>query len=341
MKNIRPILLFTIVLFSFINIKAQDPIPKFPGYDIDTSFLMKVNGVEQYIEIKGASKSNPVLLFVHGGPSWPATPMIRKFNEELSKKFILVTWDQRNCGKSKTDNSATLTPDLYVNDAHVITEYLKNTYHKNKIFVVCHSWGTIIGVYLVMKYPGDYAAYIGLGQFTNPNRSEELARKYVIEQAKLVNDTATLKMINSIPFSREDGYANGFDDLIKFSMMSNKYFSNKEVASLPDPTQLYVDYSGIDWMTPVMTSGKILFNYMNAENINFFQYKEFKIPMYFFLGRYDHNTSSEVAEEYFEAIQAPKKKLYWFEHSGHSPIWEEPALFNHRVAEVAEINSDK
>ena len=199
--------------------------------------------------------------------------MIRKFNQDLTKNFVLVSWDQRNCGKSKTDPAAILTPDLYVEDAHQVTQYLKNEFHANKIFVACHSWGTIIGINLILKYPKDYTAYIGMGQFVNPNRSEALARSFVTEQAKLKKDTATLNALNTIPFSAEHGYKNGFNDLIKFSMLANKYFQSNEVTNLPDPTQLYPDYSKLDWMTPVMTYGKTLFNYMNATNIDFFSFK--------------------------------------------------------------------
>ena len=56
---------------------------------VDTSFLLPVNGVNQYLEIKGVSRRKPVLLFIHGGPSWPATPMNRKYNEDLSK---ILSW---------------------------------------------------------------------------------------------------------------------------------------------------------------------------------------------------------------------------------------------------------
>ena len=308
---------------------------------IDTSFLLNINGVGQYVEIKGASKANPVLLFIHGGPSWPATPMIRKYNQDITRDFVLVSWDQRNCGKSKTDSTATLTPDLYVEDAHQVTQYLKKEFHANKIFVVCHSWGTIIGINLILKYPEDYIAYIGIGQFVNPNKSETLARNYVTQQAKSNRDTATLNALATIPFSENGGYKNGFDDLIKFSMLANKYFNNKEVATLPDPTQLYNDYSRLDWMTPVMTTGKVLFNYMNAENIDFFPYKDFKIPIYFFAGKYDYNTSTTIAEQYFKSINAPKKKFYLFEHSGHSPNWEEPTLFYQRLLQVAADSKNK
>jgi len=334
MKKIIFNLIFCIIFFNYNFVNAQLSKTKTRQRTVDTSFLLKVNGVEQYLEIKGASKTNPVLLFIHGGPSWPATPMIRKYNQDLTNDFVLVSWDQRNCGKSKTDSAATLTPDLYVEDAHQVTQYLKKEFHTNKIFVACHSWGSIIGIYLVLKYPEDYAAYIGIGQFVNPNKSEMLARNYVTKQAKLYKDTATLNALTTINFSEENGYKNGFDDLIKFSMLANKYFSNTEVATLPDPTQLYSDYSNLDWMTPVMTTGKVLFNYMNAENIDFFPYKEFKIPMYFFVGKYDYNTSATVVEQYFETIKAPKKKLFWFEHSGHSPNWEEPTLFYQRLLPV-------
>jgi proline iminopeptidase len=101
--------------------------------------LLPVNGVKQYLEIKGVSKAKPVLLFIHGGPSWPATPMNRKYSQDLAKDFVFVSWDQRNCGKSQTDTTVTLTPGLYVEDAHVVTQFLKKTYYRNKIFVIAHS----------------------------------------------------------------------------------------------------------------------------------------------------------------------------------------------------------
>ena len=43
----------------------------------DTSLMLQLNGLDQYVEIHGQSEKYPVLLFIHGGPSWPATPMIR------------------------------------------------------------------------------------------------------------------------------------------------------------------------------------------------------------------------------------------------------------------------
>jgi pimeloyl-ACP methyl ester carboxylesterase len=38
-------------------------------------------------------------------------------------------------------------------------------------------------------------------------------------------------------------------------------------------------------------------------------------------------TGSSV-ESYFQTLEAPHKELIWFEHSAHSPIFEEPNRFH-------------
>jgi len=60
------------------------------------------------------------------------------------------------------------------------------------------------------------------------------------------------------------------------------------------------------------------------------------VPVFFFLGRYDFNTPSELAAEYLERLDAPLKGLVWFEHSAHFPFYEEPDLF-HREMIRAEL----
>ena len=40
-----------------------------------------------------------------------------------------------------------------------------------------------------------------------------------------------------------------------------------------------------------------------------------------------------LAERYFEKIEAPCKRLVWFEHSAHNPLFEESAKFNRLLIE--------
>ena len=338
MKQIIALLLFCVALFQGTCSWAQRAKSRPRVIAVDTSFLLPVNGVKQYLEIKGASTTKPILLFIHGGPSWPATPMNRKYNQDLANDFVFVSWDQRNCGKSQTDTTVALTPALYMEDAHVVTQFLQRQYHWRKILVVGYSWGSIIGVMLVQKYPQDYAAYIGMGQMVNPGKSEMLARNHVARQAALRKDTATLAALARIPFSEEGGYKNGLDDMLKFRGLSDKYLTSSEVTELPNPMTLYSDYKALDWISPVMRTGKLLSRYIDGGKTNLLKQNIFQLPVYLIVGKYDYTTSAELAKQYFTLLKAPKKQLFLFEHSGHGPSWEEPQLFHTRLLQIAAAN---
>lgn len=58
------------------------------------------------------------------------------------------------------------------------------------------------------------------------------------------------------------------------------------------------------------------------------QVPKLETPVYFLIGRHDYNTPYELAEKYFNYLEAPKKELIWFENSAHSPMYEEPDRFN-------------
>jgi pimeloyl-ACP methyl ester carboxylesterase len=61
------------------------------------------------------------------------------------------------------------------------------------------------------------------------------------------------------------------------------------------------------------------------------------VPLYFFLGRHDCNAPATLAEQYFQAIKAPEKKLIWFEHSAHYPFLEEIEKFNYEVKAIGQL----
>jgi len=56
-----------------------------------------------------------------------------------------------------------------------------------------------------------------------------------------------------------------------------------------------------------------------------------RVPVFFFLGRYDHRIGSAIAARYFESLEAPYKRLIWFEHSAYNVPFEEPARFDDTV----------
>ena len=52
-----------------------------------------------------------------------------------------------------------------------------------------------------------------------------------------------------------------------------------------------------------------------------------QVPLYLFAGRHDVVTPTDLAQAYFHEVDAPLKKLVWFERSAHCPHLEEPARF--------------
>ena len=54
-----------------------------------------LGGARQWILIRGEDASNPVLLFLHGGPGTPIMPVAHHFGHRLEQRFVVVHWDQR------------------------------------------------------------------------------------------------------------------------------------------------------------------------------------------------------------------------------------------------------
>jgi pimeloyl-ACP methyl ester carboxylesterase len=326
--SITGMILMVISLFSCGTSKNCAPI-----VSADTSLLLPLNGLDQYVEIHGNSDKNPVLLFIHGGPAWPATPMIRSGNQSLFEDVTVVCWDQRNCGKSATDTIVPLNLDLYIRDAHDLTQYLKSRFHTNKIFIAGHSWGSVIGINLIRLYPEDYAGYIGMGQVVDLKKGDSIAREVLQQKAKEAGDTATLNASLKIPFTVAQGYAGGWDDMISHRILLVKYrindhdtvYENKAIGQ-------YDDYKSLDWVTPVFRDGKKL--YRELISTNFAPVTEFKVPVYLMAGRFDYNTSNPLVDAWFKTVSAPEKEFFWFENSGHSPQWEEPDLFAERIRKI-------
>jgi pimeloyl-ACP methyl ester carboxylesterase len=63
-------------------------------------------------------------------------------------------------------------------------------------------------------------------------------------------------------------------------------------------------------------------------------FRRFDVPVVFILGRHDNQVVSAVSAEYFQAVEAPHKALFWLEHSGHFLPFEEPAAFDRIMVDV-------
>ncbi len=74
------------------------------------------------------------------------------------------------------------------------------------------------------------------------------------------------------------------------------------------------------------------------ETVGFTQVTLFKCRLFLFEGRQDYGTSHLAAAEWFQHVKAPKKKLIWFDYSGHLVADEQPGRFLvHLITDVRPI----
>ena len=333
----------TIYLFLIFLISCQDRTKTIPDNKterpgtiaVNEKSFVKLSGEEQYVEITGISDKNPVLLFLHGGPGWPQTPHLRYFNSDLTKAVTLVAWEQSGCGKSFMNNPEpkNLNLDQLINDAHELTLILKNKFHQNKIYLAGFSWGSVIGLHLIKKYPDDYAAYFGISQVIDLNRSIDLSREWIEQQAKLKGDKQMLKQLTKLKNKDTSLCKNPLECFFKKYEFLTQYggaIHNKEAeAEIKIAETKYEDYKKYDWLKGFMYSCSRLGNTLFETNLN--NITKLDIPVYFFVGRHDWSLPTIVTEEFVNKLTAPKKELVWFENSGHEPLEEEPANFNKAI----------
>jgi pimeloyl-ACP methyl ester carboxylesterase len=334
MKKYITILISSLLIFSCNNRqsnKTDTDINSAPK-KIEEKSLMDIGAAKQYVEITGESDKNPVLLFIHGGPGWPQTPQLRYFNADLTKSFIVATWDQRGCGISYLNDSTvqSLTLDQIVNDAYELTQMLKEKFKQKKIFLAGFSWGSAVGLKLALKHPEDYVAYIGISQEVNMKQGMEVTQKWLSERAKEKNDTATLQILKGLRQGDSNICKSPLDCFVKQYELVTKYggavFNPRSDTTVAKAMTQYADYKNYNWDKGFFYSARLLEK--DIFSVDFSNITKIDIPVYFIAGRHDWNIPAVLVEELVKKIQAPYKEIIWFENSGHGPLEEEPEKFN-------------
>lgn len=339
MKKIRKIILIilgsllclVIIYKCFI---SGHSMPIFKDTSISEYRTIELGNTKQSVLIRGEDKSNPVLLYMHGGPGNPETSFIVPYQKEWEKHFIVVNWDQRGSARSYDAelDVETLTTEQICSDAIELTAYLKKEFQVDKIYLVCHSYGTYVGMKCIQRRPEDYYAYVGTGQIANQQENERKLIAYALEMAKKdANQEALdeLALLGDLPYDKTD-----FGNKISLSRKWTTYYGGAvygrdNVNCLYAEALIRPEYSLMDFMH--FLKGEDLY-YSNTEkdqarwelfNANLYEeIPSVEIPIYFVQGRNDFITSYEECEKYFYEVQAPHKELIPISECAHNPIVE-------------------
>lgn len=297
-----------------------------------SSGYVEVRDSKQYVKIKTEDINKPILLYLHGGPGGAMTPLTNLYFQKLEKEFTVVLWDQRGAGKSYDGKipDEYQTIDSFVEDANVLTNYLKKKFNKEKIYVIGNSWGSLLGMKLIHKYPENFHAYIGTGQVVDMNENFKVSYDLLLDEAKEKGYKYRESYLEKLGRPEIDG-TKGKDKKI------NKYFKYMTRRTRhSNTTFIEPEFRGIVLMGTVAYNPFIIqFKYLGYKKLwNEIEKVDLKeeitkveVPVYFALGRQDFHTPYTLAEEYLNILKAPKKELIWFENSAHAPELDESKKF--------------
>jgi pimeloyl-ACP methyl ester carboxylesterase len=330
MKKIG-ILITIIFIIASIKVDCQT-VPGHSILSIDSLYDVNINGCRQKILVQSNNVNNPILLYLHGGPGSSFMLYSHMIAEKLKDNFIFVNWDNRGAALSYHEGMDTtkISVDQIRDDALELIKYLLKTYHKKQIYLIGHSFGSVIGLQLVANNPEFFKAYIGVGQVINWNKSVTITYKWLHDTLSKANDTLGLKRIEANKFP--------YVDLVV------KYGGHHRLSINLDSIIKASPYY-FDGYLPLLKKGKEFSQYYveknpNPKEVTAQSIYEINVPLYFFEGVNDHviACAPELVIDYCKTVKAPKKEIIWFKNSAHYISVEEPIKFQDELIKILRAN---
>ena len=168
---------------------------------IDEAMFVPIGGIDQWIQIRGQNRDNPVLLWLHGGPGFSTVIDTAEF-VSWEKDFTVVMWDQRGDGKTfekyGRSVSGTMTMERMADDGIEVAEYLRQHLKKDKVILLGHSWGSMLGIRMISKRPDLFSVYVGTGQSVNFSRALEVSYPLILQKARALGYSRVVAEIEAV-----------------------------------------------------------------------------------------------------------------------------------------------
>jgi pimeloyl-ACP methyl ester carboxylesterase len=299
---------------------------------ISEKIRVEINGVQQGMFIKSRNEANPVLLFVHGGPGLPEYFLTETYTTGWEDYFTVCWWEQRGAGLSYSPDVATgtMTVDQFVSDTLAVTNYLRARFHQEKIYLMAHSGGTLIGIAAAARAPELYHAYIGVAQITHQIESEGMAYDFMLAQYRENGNTRMVRRLEAAGVPNTIPLPPAYDRLRDDAMHSIGIGTTREMKSVITglflPSLQFPEYTvgeKINLWRGKIWSKSLLWKQVLGPDLRE-QVPALDLPTYFMHGAYDYTVSYALAQSYLSQLDAPLKGFYTFENSAHSPMFEEP-----------------
>jgi pimeloyl-ACP methyl ester carboxylesterase len=294
--------------------------------------FVRVGGIDQWIQLRGEDRSNPVLLVLHGGPGWPNAVFTLPLRP-WERHFTVVQWDHRGAGKTLGRNgkagSGEMTFARRVADAVELIEFLRGYLGVDKVIVLAESMGTLTGLPLALRRPDLLHALVATDLYVDMAANEAAKYQLTLQRLRAAGNAkgvAALERIGGDP-ARWDLRAwntnmawafktnlptPNLDRRLLFPLaLTSPLYSLRELSTL---------FTGFQWSTTQMFAELMAFD---ARRLG----TRFEVPFFLFQGASDVVTLTSLATGYFNEVEAPSKGLALIPDAGHFAAFTQPERF--------------
>jgi pimeloyl-ACP methyl ester carboxylesterase len=304
---------------------------------VDSLQAIRVGDTTQWIRIRGADASNPVLLLIQQGPGLPMINEARRFEHLLGLEqiFTVVYWDQRGCGRSLRgrEGQTGVKMDLMVADTLSLLEYLRNRFG-GQTNIAGFSFGAALAALAAAQRPDLVATLVATGMDIDGAAAATGAYEFALRTARQRGSRRAIRQLEAIgppphltskQFGTRVRWASNFGGVTTSETYAS--LARGLVSSLVRCT----DYSAGDVIRTLRgvsaTQAALLPDLATMDLTR--TLPRIDVPVVLVQGRHDQVAPGESAQQYASSLQAPRKQLIWFENSAHTPHLDEPAKFRH------------
>jgi proline iminopeptidase len=255
---------------------------------------------DQTMLIRGRNIDNPVLLYLAGGPGGTDLGAIRQ-DVSLEEDFVVVAWDQRGAGKSyaSLDPVDTFTLEQLVADTIEVTDYLRDRFGEDRIYLVGQSWGSTLGALAVQQRPELFHAFVGVGQMVSQRASDIMFWEDTLAWAEASGEAGlanTLRENGPPPYEN----INDYEPVVAYEHSWNAYpeldLSNEMPSILFVPEYSFMDR--VNAFRGFFDTAAVL--YPQLQGLDFrTDIPALGVPYYMVMGEHEARGRAVPAEEWF------------------------------------------
>ena len=298
-------------------------------HGIQEAAYVRLGGVDQWIQIRGEDRRNPVLLYVHGGPGVAVSPFI-SILRPWERYFTVVTWDQRCAGKTFVRNGDCAGANLerIAEDGVELSAWLRARLHKRNVVVLGHSWGSMVALRMARARPDLFSAYVGTGQVVSIAGKEPVDYQRAMARARAAGDRAAVRALQALG-------PPPYRDFRRLSVERNWSLRHDSPAERGLDSRLI----GVGIFAPGWSLWDAYQYFRAGERAEAATFQDsasydaralglkFAVPVFIFNGEEDNVTPAALAKAYFDEIEAPRKGFVALAGAGHTAVITEPDVF--------------